>query len=416
LLSCTPQSSWSDDVLSHYDVDFRLMFNERFQILNNFYSSESNSFSRDKNYLITYVNPYLSAQLGPHLRGVLELETEVTLDLDSRDFEEETEVRNAYIQYMLPAWNWITFSIGRQALRTIDGLLYDYEAPAFKAYLDMERRFDVPIRIQTFFAETRGQSPYFHSELKYNFPFLESVTLSYDWYSDKNNGIAKIFYDVYAQQIVGSKGHLQWFSLSLEKFLYSFLFKNTFIYERGTLNLQQEGQGEKHTRAEAYLVNLTCDYRFSKKLLGSFFLYLSSGDKHPEQGTFTSFISIDPYINKTTIFFNGGIDRQFSVHNVGLNGIPLNGVIAPGVTVYYHPAREITLKNVFAYFFTQKGNGGRGNTYGWETDFMGLYNLNEHWQLVMEANFFNPGKYYNELTGYNAPLVTEIIGGISYYF
>ena len=57
-----------------------------------------------------------------------------------------------------------------------------------------------------------------------------------------------------------------------------------------------------------------------------------------------------------------------------------------------------------------------GNTYGWETDFMGAYDINEHWQLIGEANIFSPGRYFKELTSGADHISTEIIVGITYIF
>jgi hypothetical protein len=65
---------------------------------------------------------------------------------------------------------------------------------------------------------------------------------------------------------------------------------------------------------------------------------------------------------------------------------------------------------------THKGAGVMGNTYGWETDFMGAYDINEHWQLIGEANIFSPGRYFKELTSGADHISTEIIVGITYIF
>ena len=408
---------WCGDFFSEDTFDFRLLVNDRFHIFNNFYNYDRQNFNRDKNYHIFYVNPYLSTQLGPYMRAVLEIETEFILDMDKRDLDEDTEFRNGYIQCVIPAWKWISFSIGRQAMRTVDGLIYDYQAPAVKGYWDLERGFDVPLKAQTFIAEV-SESPYAHAEVKYNFSFLESVTFSYDWFSDNNDGVARIFNRLKNEQIFRSHGRMNWFAVSFEKFLLHFLLKANLIYEKGSIYLRQKDTAEREMDTEGYLVNCSLDYSITKKLLGSLFFYLSSGDKRPEQGTFTSFLSIDPYINKTSIFFNGGFDRQFtgSSHNLGLNGIQLNGVMAPGVVFYYHPTRKISLKSVFAYFFTHRGTAGKGDSYGWETDFMGYYDLNDHWQLIVEFNLFKPGDYFKHITNNRDYTATETILGITYNF
>jgi hypothetical protein len=410
--------AWSGTILSRDDVDFRLIVNDRFHTFNKFYDTGSNDFSSTGNYHITYVNPYLSARLGPNMRAVLELETDFILDLDSRHLSEDTEVRNAYLQCMLPHLNWASFSIGRQALRTVDGLLYDYDAPAFKVYADIERRFDVPLKAQLFIAEVSDNSPYFHSQLIYNFSFLESITFAYDWLRENNDGMARIVNRLDSEQEFdfNSSGTIQWYSCSVEKFFSKVLLKTTAIYEKGYARLRANGQKGKKLNTEGYLVYATADYSLTKKLLGTLFCYLSSGDRDPLKGTFTTFLAIDPYIDVTNIFFNGGFDRQFSSRSLGLNGVQLNGVIAPGVTLHYRPVRRLSLKGIHAYLMTHKGAGVMGNTYGWETDFMGSYDINEHWQLIAEINIFTPGHYFKELTDGADHVSSEILAGITYIF
>ncbi|MCX5897531.1 MAG: hypothetical protein NTY29_04980 [Proteobacteria bacterium] len=409
---------WSGTIVARDDFDFRLMVNDRFHTFNKFYDYSNNDFSSTRNYHITYINPYLSARLGPNMRAVLELETDLILDLDNRHVSEDTEVRNAYLQCMIPSVNWVSFTLGRQALRTIDGLLYDYNAPALKAYADIERGFDIPLKTQLFIAKVSDNSPYFHSQLTYNFSFLESITVAYDWLRENNDGMARIVnrLDIDRQFDFNSDGTIQWYSCSVEKFVSKFLLNATAMYERGHAHLRANGQKEKKLNTEGYLLYATADYSFSKKLLGTLFCYLSSGDRDPLKGTFTTFLAIDPYIDITSIFFNGGFDRQFSSRNLGLNGVQLNGVIAPGVTLYYRPTRRMSLKGVYAYLITHKGAGVMGNTYGWETDFMGSYDINEHWQLIAEVNVFTPGHYFKELTNGADHVSSEILAGITYNF
>ncbi len=250
LLACAHLSAgpaWSGTIVARDDFDFRLMVNDRFHTFNKFYDYGNNDFSSSRNYHITYINPYLSARLGPNMRAVLELETDLILDLDNRHVSEDTEVRNAYLQCMIPSVNWVSFTLGRQALRTIDGLLYDYNAPALKAYADIERGFDMPLKTQLFIAKVSDRSPYFHSQLTYNFSFLESITLSYDWLRENNDGMARIFNRLDSEQQFDFKsdGTIQWYSCSVEKFVAKFLLKATAIYERGYATPAGKGPARK---------------------------------------------------------------------------------------------------------------------------------------------------------------------------
>jgi hypothetical protein len=142
ILCGTELPAWSEDFLSRHQVDFNLIVDDRVHVFQNFLDQGRKKFSKDANYHILYLVPSLSAFLAPNIRGVLEIEGEFIFDLDSDDFEEDIEVRNAYLQGIIPPLSWVSFSVGRQAFSTVGGLIYDDEAPALKAYIDLERGFD----------------------------------------------------------------------------------------------------------------------------------------------------------------------------------------------------------------------------------------------------------------------------------
>jgi hypothetical protein len=101
---------------------------------------------------------------------------------------------------------------------------------------------------------------------------------------------------------------------------------------------------------------------------------------------------------------------------VGVNGVQLNGVMAPGFTLYYRPARTLSFKGVFAYLLTHRNTPGQGSTYGWETDFTGYFEISDHWQLITECNIFNPGDYFRRLTNRKEHIASELILGITYIY
>ncbi|MFC1591601.1 hypothetical protein ACFL43_03655 [Thermodesulfobacteriota bacterium] len=397
-------------------IEFELYINDRFHTLHDFFNSGSRKFNQDRDLHILYVNPYVAAPLGSYAYGVLELEAEFLFDFHNHAGDDTIEVRNAYIQALAPGCDWIALTAGRQAISTLDGLLYDDNSLAISLHADMERGLDLPLKLRALFTEVEHDSPYFHAELKYNFDFLESVTLSYSWFRDTNDGIARIFDYLEQERRYGSRGKLHWLGLSVRKFLGDALLRTTCIFGRGTVHLRQPGQGTRTMRVRSYLIDINLDYSLTERLSLSAFFFLSSGDKQPGQGTLRSFVSIDPYVDKTNIFFNGGIDGQFSSDNVGLNGIQLPGVMAPGLVIDYRDGNRFSIKCILAYLLTHKGTGGQGHRYGWEADLMGYYNLRENIQLFAELNVFEPGDYFRRLTDHRDHISTEFICGVTYYF
>lgn len=398
------------------DIEFELFVNDRFHVFNDFFDSGVKKFNQDRELHIFYVNPSITALLAPHIQGVLELESEFIYDFDEKNSEDDFEVRNAYIQAVIPGWNWVYFLAGRQALKTGGGLIYDDESPSFRIKADLERGFEWPLKLQMFAAEVENDCPYVHTELKYNFSFFESVIFSYGWFRDTDDGIANIFNDHRDENIYKSRGEMHWFGISVKKFLGNVFLRTTFIYEKGSVRLKEAGVDSSTMRMRGYLLDVNFDYNFSNNFSGSLFFYVSSGDDRPEKGTLRSFISIDPYVDKTNIFFNGGIDSQFASDNVGLNGIQLSGVITPGLKLDCRAGKNTYLKLTLAYLLTHQGTGGNGHIYGWEADLLFYYNIKNNLQLFAEFNVFEPGDYFKRLARHRDHTSTEMIIGVSYYF
>ncbi len=88
----------------------------------------------------------------------------------------------------------------------------------------------------------------------------------------------------------------------------------------------------------------------------------------------------------------------------------------PALSLDLRVNHRIELKLIGAYLFTQRGPRGQGRVYGWETDCMGYYSINENLQFFTEINMFSPGNYFKRLTGYRTHMSTEVLFGISYLF
>lgn len=407
---------FSEDSPYFKTVDFTLFVNDRFHLLDHFYDSGKKTFDWEKNLHVLYLNPSLTAPLGSGVLAVLEAEGQFTYDFDRHDFDDDVDLRNAYIQTLLPGVKWMSVSVGQQALRTMDGLIYDDESPTFRMKADLERGFSWPLKLDALITEVKHTNPYVHADLKYCFSLLESISLSYGWFRDTDDGVARIFNSLEEERVYTSRSRMQWYGFSAQKFIGNALVKTTFIYERGGVHLRTKSMGSHSMDMRGYLADVTCEYSLTDRLSTTLFLLFASGDKNPTGGAFRSFVAIDPYVDKTNIFFNGGIDSQFSSDNVGLNGVQTSGVMTPGLSLDYRMHENIYFKSVFAYLFTHHGIRGEGRVYGWEADFTSYYNLKKNIQLFTEINIFDPGNYFKRITSYNDHVATEILIGINYFF
>jgi len=398
------------------DIEFSLFVNDRVHVLNCFYDSSEQNFSYDRTLHVLYLNPALNLSPAPHLRLFLEAEGQFTFDFTKDDDDSDIDLRNAYIQAALPALPWVNLSLGQQSLSTMDGLVYDDESPCARLNVDFERGFSFPVKIDALVTEIEDRSPYWNVELKYCYSLLHSIRLWYGYFRDYENSVARIFNYLDQQRRFTSRSKVHWTGLSLNTFIGNALVKTTAVIEQGRARLRKKGESTQTITIRGYALDITGEYSVHPVCSLGLFFYLASGDSNPQQGVLKSFLAIDPYIDKTNIYFNGGIDSQFSSDNVGLGGAQPAGVIAPGIFFNFRIRDTVFIKYVLAHLLTHRHSQGQGRTYGWESDITGYYMITKNIQLFSEINVLTPGSYFKRLTESRERVASEIIFGINYLF
>jgi hypothetical protein len=417
LLCFIPRQGFAQ-ILSSDSLSYSLFINDRFHFMNDFYDSGRRSFDQDRSLHVLYAAPAATLQLGSSLQAVFEAEGQFTYEMDDSDTDQDIDLRNAYLKAYIPGARWSTLAVGQQALSTAGGLIYDDESPTLRLRADLEKGFDLPLKLDALVARVDQDCPYVHAELRYCFSLLESGSIIYGHYRDTHNGLARIYNSLEYSELYKGSSRTQWFGLSLRKFLGNVLLRTTALYETGSARLRSTSvlADSRSMRTRGYLLDVNFDYVLTDRCTMTAFFFMASGDSNPRKGAFTAFTAIDPYIDKTNIFFNGGIDSEYSSDHVGIGGMQLAGVATPGLSFDLRVNRRIELKLVGAYLFTQRGPRGQGRVYGWETDCMGYYTINENLQFFTEINMFSPGNYFKRLTGYRTHRSTEVLFGISFLF
>ncbi|MCX8043839.1 MAG: hypothetical protein N3B18_06920 [Desulfobacterota bacterium] len=406
----------ADAGMSAADIDFSLFVNDRIHLLNNFYTSGRQDFSYTRNLHVLYVNPAVRFSLSPRIRIVFETEGQFTFDFNRDEHDSDIDLRNAYIQTALPNASWLMLTFGQQSLRTMDGIVYDDESPTIRINADFERGFSLPVKLDALVTEIKDRSPYVNIDIKYCYSLLESVRLLYGWFRDYESGVARIFNALERQHLYTSRGNIRWIGLSATTFVGNMLVKTTGIFEHGSTRLKKEDGGVTSLNTRGYALDISAAYIIKPELSLTFFFYLASGDSNPHSGTLKSFLSIDPYIDKTNIYFNGGIDSRYSSDNVGLGGIQPAGIIAPGVSVDVKACESLYFKYILARLLTHRHTAGDGRDYGWETDMTGYYMIRSNIQLFAELNMLRPGSYFKRLTENRERVITEFLFGINFLF
>lgn len=417
ILSILPRQCLAQAALLD-DISFWLFINDRFDLMGNFYDNGRRSFEQDRNLHVLYVAPAMTVPLGPHMQAIAEVEGQFTYEMGEHKHYKDIDLRNAYLRTSLPGARWSKLSVGQQSLSTAGGLIYDDESPTLRIKADLEQGFDLPLKFDGLITRVDGGYPYVSAELRYYFSLLESFSLIYGNYRGRDDGLARIFNALEFADFYRSRSRTQWFGFSLRKFLGNALLRSTFLYETGSAHVRSisEFATSRRLRTRGYLLDINVDYLLTEQLTLTGFFFMTSGDGKPQEGSFTAFYAINPYIDKTNIFFNGGIDSEFSSDQGGISGVQPAGVVTPGIKLSYRLNQQVEIKLIAAYLFTQRGPARQGRVYGWETDIMGFYTLNENLQFFMEINAFKPGNYFKRITRYQTDLATELLFGISYLF
>jgi hypothetical protein len=415
---CCIPGQGSAQMLASDKISYSLFINDRFHLMNDFYDSGRRSFEQDRNLHVLYVAPAATIPIGSSMQAVLEAEGQFTYEMDDSELDRDIDLRNAYLKTVIPGARWSTLLIGQQALSTAGGFIYDDESPTVRFKFDLERGFDLPLKLDMLVTRVDQDCPYVNAELRYCFSLLECSSFIYGYYRDRDNGMARIYNALAYSSTYSSRGETQWFGLSLRKFLGPVLMRATALYETGSAHLRSSSLllPSRRLRTEGYLLDFNFDYILTDRCTLTAFFFMASGDGSPQRGKLTAFYGINPYIDKTNIFFNGGIDSEFSSDKVGIGGMQIAGVATPGVSFDIRLNRRLQLKLIGAYLFTQRGPRGQGRVYGWETDCMAYYSINDRLQLFTEANLFKPGNYFKRLTQYRTDISTEVLFGFSYLF
>ncbi len=180
-------------MLSSDRLSYSLFINDRFHFMNDFYDSGRRSFDQDRSLHVLYVAPAATLQLGSSMQAVVEAEGQFTYEMDDSDTDQDIDLRNAYLKAYIPGARWSTLAVGQQALSTAGGFIYDDESPTLRLRADLEKGFDLPLKLDALVTRVDQGCPYVHAELRYCFSLLESGSIIYGHYRDNHNGLAQIY-------------------------------------------------------------------------------------------------------------------------------------------------------------------------------------------------------------------------------
>lgn len=203
-----------------------------------------------------------------------------------------------------------------------------------------------------------------------------------------------------ASFVRSSSGTILWPGIRAQKSFGDVTLKGEIIWEFGALNVAVHDpvriyEPKQTTSIDLMTSGFLCDFNaiyqpvetFSLK---GFFLYQQGESdrilKILNNRSFSSFLAVSPFITYTNLFFNGGINENFSAGSLSAAGRNGSGVIMPGLTFDWSVTDSLDLTGTLAFIASDDPRGYLGT----ENDLGLSYDLIENLSLVFEADRFFP--------------------------
>ena len=393
-----------------------------------------------------------------------------TLTLDNGELSEETFVDDSLDNEMLDdyfvreayAWagllrdEWVEVELGRRHVVAGSGYILDSYEPAAWGLMDLEGRFDLPLRIKAWTALVNNENPYTHIQIDYPISRFERLSLFASWYHDRADSLADLILErmsftfrdrvIIAQREIAyeisdmkSRGHLFYVGLQGNKNFRRLSLSGAAIVEFGEIELRARAHrlvsrdGELKRSSEyiydqvipclAYLVDAEAELAVTENLSLTAFFLMASGEGNPVSTVFKgsridTFLSIVPFITQTNIFFSGGINENYSTRAFRSSGTDGRGFIVPGLRCTWFITDDLWLESTAAYLLAHKewDVDFKGRDYGIEGDLVGYYVFGDHVTFSFEADIFFPGDFFDKVSKTHFDPAFQLLAGIDLYF
>jgi hypothetical protein len=224
-----------------------------------------------------------------------------------------------------------------------------------------------------------------------------------------------------------SLSDIVWIAMSARKIVSEFRFSLVGILNTGSSTLSGVDDRGRTFRSDfsalGYLIDFLVGRNLTDRLVLELFYLMASGDDDPagairEGETLSAYLSIVPFITRTNLFFNGGINENFSTRSFGTAGNSARGFGAPGVMMTYSFLDNLWMIFKAAYLFSAASPPEKvaGRVYGWETDLMGYWDIGDHVRLSMEADLFLPGSFFEGPELPDPDPAFRLMVGVDFFF
>jgi hypothetical protein len=221
-----------------------------------------------------------------------------------------------------------------------------------------------------------------------------------------------------------SRGDLLWFGLSGKRFLGDHTFSGALFGQAGRVKTSVVSPPvtaggtplvrELDASAYGVLADFSYQYDLTEDLvLGGFFTLATGDDTLAESlrargeraSSLGVFLSIFPFVTRTNLFFNGGLNAEFTTRKASTLGVNARGLLVGGAFVRWEQGR-LVLEGRVAALGAHRPSIYDGRYYGTELDLNARARLSRHLHLVLEGDLLFAGNFF----GRASTIVQAIVG------
>jgi hypothetical protein len=219
-----------------------------------------------------------------------------------------------------------------------------------------------------------------------------------------------------------SSGDLFWFGLSGKRFLGDHTFAGALFGQAGRVKASAVlpvGGTPLVRQLDATATGLLADFSYQYDVtedlvLGGFFTFATGDDALAEAfraqaGRVSSlgvFLSIFPFVNRTNLFFNGGLNAELTTRKASTLGVNARGLMTGGAFVRWE-GPGLTLEGRAAALGAHRPSIYDGRYYGTEVDLNLRARLGRNFHLVLESDALFAGSFFGR-----ARTIVQLIVGL----
>jgi hypothetical protein len=367
--------------------------------------------------------------------------TEVRLSANGMPLTDEAGrslfLRESYFTYA--SAGWLHAWVGKRRVVFGDGWIYDQFAFGAGLHLDASHgvhRAPWRVELQVVLADgsfdTGGkQSPLVQLGAYYVPGAFQHFGLNVVYFHDGNNLLSQVLRTALNEgtidraQTMGTTGNpalalqvpldsggdLLWFGLSGKRFLGDHTVQGRLMGQAGAVNASVvfpfAGPGGTPLvrtitpRALGLLADFVYQYDFTEDLVAGAFFTFATGDdeisasfrRAENKGTIDAFLSVFPFVTRTNLFFNGGLNAEFTLRQAATIGVNARGLLVGGAFLRYDHNHFIVEAKVAA-LGAHRASIYEGRYYGTEADLTFQAPLARGVRLVAETDALFTGDFF----------------------